>query len=183
MPSDLAHVTRDVLGRIDEERSVITAMKCTGDDSVGRSWTLYIPAPTARQRSKATGNVRAVPAWLTMNDRLHWRSVDRRKAEWRARARLAAGEAGLPLGVAGLARLEARLHFRRPVRRDPINWHPTIKPCIDELVSLDFIPDDSPAYLHCEDCPHIRLAEPLGPGDDELGRLDLVVTILERRAA
>lgn len=158
-------------------------MKCSGGDEVGRSWTLHIPAPTASQRSKATGKIRAVPAWLTMNDRLHWRSVDKRKAQWRARARMAAALAGLPMGVASVARIEARLHFRRLVRRDPINWHPTIKPCIDELVSLGFLPDDSPAYLHCEDCPHIRLAEPLRVIDEELGRLDLVVTILERRTA
>src|SRR5689334_17174784 len=110
-------------------------------------------APAARARAK-TGAVRTVPAWLTMNDRLHWRNVDRRKSEWRELTRRAAEEAGLPMGIATMARLEAHLRFRRRVRRDPINWHPTVKPCLDELVALGFLPDDSPAYLHCQDCPH-----------------------------
>lgn len=156
-------------------------IKCTGGDTIGRSWTLEIPAPAARQRSKATRAVRTIPAWLTMNDRLHWRSVDRRKTDWRASTRRAAAEVGLPMGLASVARFEARLRFRRRTRRDPINWHPTVKPCIDELVELGLLPDDSPAYLHCQDCPHIRLGDPLDRDEPALGRLELVVTVLATR--
>jgi hypothetical protein len=156
-------------------------VNCPPNDIAGRIWTLRIPAPAARQRSKATKAVRTIPAWLTMNDRLHWRSVDRRKTEWRAATSRAADDAGLPMGFAAVVRFEARLHFRRLTRRDPINWHPTIKPCIDELVERGLLPDDSPAYLHCQDCPHIRLGDPLARDDEALGRLDLVVTVLETR--
>jgi hypothetical protein len=83
------------------------------------------------------------------------------------------------MGVASLARVEARLAFRRQIRRDPINWHPTVKPCLDELVRLGFLPDDSPGYLHCEDCPHLRVGPLLGRDDPALGRLTLHVTILD----
>lgn len=146
---------------------------------IGQSWTLDLAAPIARTRSKKTGVVRTGPAWLTMNDRLHWRSVDRRKSDWRDATRRGAELAGLPMGRASIARVEAQLRFRRTVRRDPINWHPTVKPCLDELVTLGFLPDDSPAYLHCQDCPHLRLGQLLDRDDPAHGRLVLVVTVLD----
>lgn len=141
-------------------------------------YTLLIPAPEVGQRSKATGKMNKVAGWLSMNDRFHWRSTAARKKGWQAATRTAAEQVGLPMGYAAKARFEADLMFRRAVRRDPINWHPTVKPCIDELVSLGFLRDDTPQYLHCQDCPHLRLGDPLSAKDGFKGLVVLKVEIM-----
>jgi hypothetical protein len=157
----------------------------------GRSWTLQLPAPTTtikvtdpktKQKRK-----RIVAGWLTMNDRMYWRKRATLVSAWRELAAEAALAAGLRAGHLTRARFDAELHFVNPARRDTSNWHPTVKACIDALTKgtrthpgLGIMPDDSPQYLHCEDCPHLRRcptrmqATPGGP----LGLLVLTITEL-----
>lgn len=144
------------------------------------AWTLDLAAPTIGVRSKKTRQTRQVPAWLTMNARLHWRATAKRKELWRELVGVrAAGY--VPAGLVQVARFDVRLRFRTSGRRDTTNWHPTAKLILDELVSRDFLPDDSPAFLHCEDCPHLRIGERLDRDDPAAGRLIITATALELR--
>ena len=55
-------------------------------------------------------------------------------------------------------------------RRDPANWYPSFKACIDGLIDAGVLPDDDAAHL---DGPDMRLGEPYPKG-----RLVLTVTEL-----
>ncbi|WP_341719989.1 hypothetical protein QQG74_09890 [Micromonospora sp. FIMYZ51] len=160
-----------------------------------RVWKLSLPAPTIHVPHRKTGQPKPpggwpnkpAAGWLTMNgDKGSWRAKHRLTTEWRNLATTAAMTARLPRGDVQRARFDVALRFARGGRRDPINWHPTCKAVIDALTSgtkkhpgWGFLPDDAPRFLHCEDCPHIRIGTrlpvvPLGP----LGVLELTITDL-----
>jgi hypothetical protein len=160
-----------------------------------RTWTLVLPAPTIYVPHRKTGVPKPpggwpnkpAAGWLTMNgDKGSWRKKHRLTTEWRNLATTAAMATRLPRGEVQRARFDVSLRFNRAGRRDPINWHPTCKAVIDALTSgtkkhpgWGFLPDDAPRFMHCEDCPHIRVGEPfearpVGP----LGVLELRITDL-----
>ena len=96
---------------------------------------------------------------LTANQRLHWTKHARRTANWRHYTKMVAREARIPT----LPRISVHLEIHPPDRRrrDPSNWMPTQKACVDGLVDARGVPDDSPAYV-VEGMP--RLIVPAGPG-------------------
>ncbi len=82
---------------------------------------------------------------LTANQRLHWADRFRRTACWRHNTKVIAREARIP----ALPRIGVHLEIHPPDRRrrDPSNWAPTQKACVDGLVDARVVPDDSPAYV------------------------------------
>ncbi len=96
---------------------------------------------------------------LTANQRLHWGERGRRTVYWRHYTCVVAREARIP----ALIRIGVHLEIHPPDRRrrDPSNWMPTQKACVDGLVDARVVPDDSPAYV-VEGMP--RLVVPAGPG-------------------
>ena len=93
-------------------------------------WTLTIPAPAD---------------WLNVNQRHKRRPSGTIKA-WRQAALVYARQAKLPR--LQRAHILAELRFHNRVRRDTGNYYPTIKACVDGLVTdYGLLPDDSTAYL------------------------------------
>lgn len=128
---------------------------------MNRRWTLTIDAPAR---------------WLNANDRRHRLAAARDVREWRQAAGWHARAARLPRGLAAVHVLAVlRMPDRR--RRDPANFHPTVKAVVDGLVDYGLIPDDNPTHL---DGPDIRVGDPLPvsrPGAYRLpGRLVLTIT-------
>lgn len=106
-----------------------------------RSWTITIPAPVA---------------WLNANQRIDRRRVSPLTKEWRNAAHLYARAGKLP--QLGKAHITATLRFRDRRRRDPHNYYPTLKACIDGLIDYGLLPDDSHEYLVG---PDVRIGEVL----------------------
>jgi hypothetical protein len=77
---------------------------------------------------------------LTANDRVHWTTRRRVTSELRHAAQLLAAKAKIPslgrIHITGIL----RPHDRR--RRDPANWYPSFKACVDGLVDAGVIEDD-----------------------------------------
>jgi crossover junction endodeoxyribonuclease RusA len=105
---------------------------------------------------------------LTMNQRLHWTERARLTADWREAAGWAA--------IAQLGRPPARracppsevlvvLPVSGRHRRDPHNWHPTVKAIVDGLVDAGCWPDDTPDWVT------------IPPPQLDLGRTDVQVII------
>lgn len=81
-------------------------------------------------------------AWITENQRLHWRVKALRTKAWRTATAWRARADKLPALRGADVVCELRFATRR--RRDPNNWAPTAKACIDGLVDAGvFIDDDS----------------------------------------
>lgn len=91
----------------------------------------------------------AVPAngrlWINANSRAHWRVRAKITASWRGYAELLATAAGIPPMTKGLVVCELIFADRR--RRDPANWHPTAKACLDGLVDAGVFPDDDHKHV------------------------------------
>jgi hypothetical protein len=149
----------------------------------GRVWTLELRAPSVIDRR----SLQPVPAWLTMNGREHWREKANRVKRWRDITWWVASAAKLPNGNVVRARIDIELIFSAPARRDPPNWAPTGKAIVDTLTAgtkrhpgYGFLPDDSPRFLHCQECPHITIS-PDRCKADAFGPVGLVVvTITEQ---
>lgn len=83
--------------------------------------------------------------WITSNQRLFWRmQADRTKA-WREET------AALAL-KSGIRRIErawviADVSFADTRRRDPANWYPTAKACVDGMVDAGLFSDDDHRHL------------------------------------
>ena len=103
------------------------------------------------------GNVSGEPAhtiyigafgrsWLNSNDRGHWRKHSPLVREWRDAASWAAIGAKVPplRRVYVLAELRWTDNNRR---RDPANYYPTVKACVDGLVTAGVLFDDSAKHL------------------------------------
>jgi hypothetical protein len=129
-----------------------------------QSWTITLPAPDRM---------------MSVNTAKHWRVTSPVKAAWRKAMFDAAGKAKLPTG---LTRVRIDIELRFPTRgdRDASNYHHYVgKPLVDGLgrgrlyqvlkgkragtwvnePGYELIPDDNPRkHLHCEDCPHLRVA-------------------------
>lgn len=171
----------------------------------GRVWTLAVKAPAAPQKKRpkdAPPTWRPGPpvAWwgnlnsLPRHEMARYRLVN----AWRRATRDAAIEAGLATFAGagkvrlGRARLDVEFRFQRRAtggtRRDvKTNWAPTWKCVVDTLTadgrrvpkipSLGIIPDDSPRYLCCDECPHVRVGEPIERGPMQpLGLVIVTIT-------
>lgn len=93
--------------------------------------------------------------WINSNDRLFWMERSRRTRAWRDLAREQATTLFVPHLPAGYVVCELVFADRR--RRDPANWAPTAKACIDGLVDAGVFPDDD--YKHVTG-PDMRIADP-----------------------
>lgn len=84
---------------------------------------------------------------LNMNDRKHWAAKAKLTAAWREAAYVAAIKNILyrnqPFSVVQLVIPVRSLK----VRRDPSNWYPTVKACVDGLVDAGVFADDSSKHL------------------------------------
>jgi hypothetical protein len=94
-------------------------------------WRIVVPAPDE---------------WLNSNDHDGgWQRRKRLTEQWRTTATLAARAAQVPRLQS--ARIIAQLRFHRGGRRDPGNWYPTAKACVDGIVDAKVLPDDSAKFL------------------------------------
>ena len=107
---------------------------------------------------------------LNANHRGSWHRRHRVTAMLRDTAAWAARIAHVPQ----LARAHILAEYEPPDhrRRDPANYYPSVKACIDGLVDANVLPDDDAAHL---DGPDMRLG-PLCP----LGRLVLTIRPLTK---
>lgn len=78
--------------------------------------------------------------WLSDNQRLHWAVKNQRTQGWRLATFLMARMRKTPRLVK--ARVVCQLRFTDVRRRDPNNWAPTAKACLDGLVDAGVFVDD-----------------------------------------
>jgi crossover junction endodeoxyribonuclease RusA len=94
-----------------------------------------------------TARIRFLPPAKTINanHRTHWRVKAELTRTWRQTAFFSAKAERL----GQLGRCQVRVFFpvRDSRRRDPANWHPTVKPIIDGLVDAGVWPDDTPEWV------------------------------------
>lgn len=81
--------------------------------------------------------------WMTANDRWPWRRKARAVRQWRDTT--AWRSRSLPRLAA--AHVVCELLFADRRRRDPGNWAPTAKACVDGLVDAGVLPDDDGKHL------------------------------------
>lgn len=79
--------------------------------------------------------------WITANQRLFWAARSQRTRSWRLAAAMRAQEMQLPKLTKALIVCELRFSDNR--RRDPHNWMPTAKACVDGLVDAGVFEDDN----------------------------------------
>lgn len=82
---------------------------------------------------------------LNLNDRSHWRVRSRITAQLRADAANLARAARIPHLNRATITVVVHPHDRR--RRDPSNWAPTAKACIDGVVDAGVLQDDDSSRL------------------------------------
>ena len=85
--------------------------------------------------------------WINANVKRHWAAQAKLVRAWRHGAHIYARQAKLPKG---LTRVQVDVYVWKSSRRayDPANLHPTVKACIDGIVSdYGILPDDSSEYL------------------------------------
>lgn len=100
--------------------------------------------------------------WLNSNDRRHWRSRSAATRAWCDAAAWEAKAARLPMLVRVHVFADVRCSPRARVR-DPGNWYPTAKACIDGIVRVAgrLLPDDDAEHLVG---PDMRLGVPVPSG-------------------
>jgi hypothetical protein len=82
---------------------------------------------------------------INSNHRLHPHVKAKRTAAWRARAQVAAIQAGKPRMKHAHVRAFMAITTARAF--DAGNWYPTAKACLDGIVSAGCLPDDSNAFV------------------------------------
>lgn len=89
--------------------------------------------------------VPSMNGWLSSNNRGKWATYHRLIAQWRNSASWACVSAK----VRPMERVYvlAELRFRDARRRDPANWYPTVKACVDGMVDAGVIRDDRADFL------------------------------------
>lgn len=85
-------------------------------------------------------------AWLNSNDRGIWHKHSGTISDWRRVAGWAARAHRVP-PIDGRAYVLAELRFADRRRRDPANWYPTVKACLDGLVDARVFADDSADHV------------------------------------
>ncbi len=94
--------------------------------------------------------------WINSNQRLFWMERSRRTKDWREMTRDKALALHIPHLPGG--RVICELRFSDNRRRDPANWAPTAKACIDGLVDAGVFVDDSHKYVVG---PDMRIGQPV----------------------
>lgn len=90
----------------------------------------------------------ARPLSLNEERSLHWAARCARTAPWRDLTLVMARQARLRLAVAGTpATITVVIPVPDNRRRDPANYYPVAKACIDGLVLAGVWPDDNPHYV------------------------------------
>ena len=84
---------------------------------------------------------------LNMNDRTHWAKRAKQTKHWRSATYVYAHNSGLrdlpPCYV------HLTLPVRDSRRRDPMNYAPTLKACVDGMVDAGLWRDDTPEFVTC----------------------------------
>lgn len=94
------------------------------------------------------GPAPAKPLSLNEERSLHWRTRANRTDPWRDLTILMARQARLPRAVlAAPATVTVVIPVTDNRRRDPANYYPVSKACIDGLVKAGVWPDDDPRYV------------------------------------
>lgn len=137
----------------------------------------YIAAEAIAQLVPPVQIVLDIPApcdWISSNDRgKHWG----RKADLTAQWRQAAGWRGriAKLPAMQRAEIEAWVVFPDARRRDPHNLMPTVKACLDGLVTdIGMLPDDDAKHLALT-----RIDRTIDPAVSPRGILRLLITDME----
>src|SRR4051812_30033146 len=88
-------------------------------------------------------------ALMNLNDRLHHMARARLTKQWRT----AACRAAEATTIRGLGRCLVRLDLpvKSNCRRDPHNWAPTVKACVDGCVDAGVWPDDHAGFVVIEE--------------------------------
>ncbi|MCL2089878.1 MAG: hypothetical protein FWH11_01410 [Micrococcales bacterium] len=86
---------------------------------------------------------------LTSNQRLCWQERARRTSDLRMTGVIYARRAMVPLDGPGFTRAHLTVTFAWPDRRrrDPANWHPTLKALVDGSVDAGVLADDDGTRL------------------------------------
>jgi crossover junction endodeoxyribonuclease RusA len=113
---------------------------------------------------------------MSMNDREHWHKRARRVAMWRMIAAQVARAAKSGTGWRNLppCNVHLTLDMSDRRRRDPHNFYPTVKACVDGLVDARCWPDDTPEYVTTVE-PSFRVVKRGTP-------LHVLITLTERAA-
>jgi hypothetical protein len=107
--------------------------------------------------------------WVNSNQRLHWAPRATHTSSWRHAAAVAAKDAQIPR--IGRAWVVAELVFPKGRRRrDPANWYPTVKACVDGLIDAKVLPDDDADHLIG---PDMRLGPPVDDPGQQAVRLGI----------
>lgn len=146
----------------------------------GQTWTLAFPAPDKMHTTNTAKNpFVASTARRTWRDAMHTYLKQHK----------------LPKGLTRI-RVDIELRFPTNSGQEASNYHPLVaKPIVDATAGrrqyritkgrragtvvtengYGLIPDDNPKrHLHCEDCPHIRISDALGP--KPFGELIVIIT-------
>lgn len=83
--------------------------------------------------------------WISANQRLFWRVKAERTKAWRQATAWHARAAKIPYVPTALVVCELR--FSTLHRRDPSNWAPTAKACVDGLVDAEVFDDDDHKHV------------------------------------
>lgn len=83
-------------------------------------------------------------AWINANHRYHWRVKAAMTKTWREETGWLAAASLHPMDQ---AQIICELSFADRQRRDPANWAPTAKACVDGLVDAGILVDDSHHYV------------------------------------
>jgi hypothetical protein len=83
--------------------------------------------------------------WLNENQKLDWWIRAQRVQGWRLAAGWSAKQERLP--KLDYARIVCELRFTDTRRRDPNNWAPTAKACVDGLVDAGVFSDDDNTHV------------------------------------
>lgn len=102
------------------------------------------PAPPPCEPLTFSFLLRAADA-LTANRDVHHQVRARRVREIRETVRHALRN---PHPMTGLVNIDCALTWGDNRHRDAPNWAPTLKPAVDELVTLGILRDDSGRYVH-----------------------------------
>ena len=114
--------------------------------------------PPAEQQCKEIVFTLAAPGpWITANHRMHWAVRADRTRRWREVTAWTAKRLRIP--HFDRMHITCLLHFRLARRRDPANWAPTAKACVDGLVDAGVVDDDDDTHVIG---PDMRIGPPGG---------------------
>ena len=96
---------------------------------------------------------------MNLNQRWHWAKQARVTRRWRDTAAYAAVVAarGIPLPL-GPSTIRTTIAVYGRLRRDPANYTPTVKACVDGLVDAGLWPDDTPDWVETIE-PRLRVIQ------------------------